>query len=338
MQVRSRAYLRGFSLVEVLIAVLVLSLGLLGLGAVFPVIVRQQQIATQTTMGNSAKQGIEQVLANNANFQPGGRGWNALREYIRTNQTTPGYWVSIQVDRRTGNYELDPDPLDPNTNLVTLPLAQRLYPLPMVSQTAPQFVWDMAARLLRPNDPAKSALEVVAFVRPIDPGIRRPFNPTTEKPYSLTTTLLNPFGDISERETKYPVSTDNRGRPTYDGSKGRASLYSIPIVAEVSLPGTSPDANQMLLDKIMTANTDMTVANQVLGVPGKRFLDRNGKLYRVVSTQSLGSTRLLIRFDPPFPDPEGNGVQPAEINPIIFVPQDTPIKPFVFQVQPRDLP
>ena len=335
MPVRSRSYLRGFSLVEVLIAVLVLSLGLLGLGAVFPVIVRQQRIATQTTMGNSAKQSIKQILANNASFIADGRGWPAVRAYVVANAATPGDWVPLEVDPTRGNYDLDPDPSDPNTDQVVLPLAQRLYPLPMVSQTASQFVWDMAARLISPNDPSGSAIEVAVFVRPIDPGIRRPINSQTGKPYSLTATLLDPFNEIAGRDRKYPISVDRRGRPTLDGSKG---LYSLPVVASVSLPGTSPESKFMLIDKVVSANTDETVASQVLGVVGKRFLDRNGKMYQVVSTQAIGSgnnKRVIIEFDPPFPDPEGDGVNPDEVNPIIFVPQMTPVKPFLFRVQPK---
>jgi prepilin-type N-terminal cleavage/methylation domain-containing protein len=53
---------RAFSLIEVLVAVLVLSLGLLGLGAVFPMVVRQQRIATETNLGISARNGVEQML------------------------------------------------------------------------------------------------------------------------------------------------------------------------------------------------------------------------------------------------------------------------------------
>ncbi|MEM1329713.1 MAG: hypothetical protein AAGG07_04055 [Planctomycetota bacterium] len=51
---RSRDLRAAFSLVEVLIAVLVLSLGLLGLGAVLPVVVREQRLANETSVGVQA--------------------------------------------------------------------------------------------------------------------------------------------------------------------------------------------------------------------------------------------------------------------------------------------
>jgi prepilin-type N-terminal cleavage/methylation domain-containing protein len=58
----------AFSLVEVLIAIVVLALGLLGLAAVFPAVLMQQRKATDTVLGASVQSAIEQTLTQNAVF------------------------------------------------------------------------------------------------------------------------------------------------------------------------------------------------------------------------------------------------------------------------------
>lgn len=54
--------LRAFSLIEVLVAIIVLALGLLGLGALFPAVIRQQRIASDQTMGVLAAEAARTTL------------------------------------------------------------------------------------------------------------------------------------------------------------------------------------------------------------------------------------------------------------------------------------
>jgi prepilin-type N-terminal cleavage/methylation domain-containing protein len=52
----------AFSLIEVLVAIIVLALGLLGLGALFPAVIRQQRIATDQTLGVLAAEAARTTL------------------------------------------------------------------------------------------------------------------------------------------------------------------------------------------------------------------------------------------------------------------------------------
>ncbi|MBX3390008.1 MAG: prepilin-type N-terminal cleavage/methylation domain-containing protein [Phycisphaeraceae bacterium] len=85
------AKIRAFTLIEVLLGIIILAIGLLGLAAVFPLVVKQQRDAQDTVIGISAARGAETVLKSRTGYfsqtaqdivglnAPSGKsGWGAL--------------------------------------------------------------------------------------------------------------------------------------------------------------------------------------------------------------------------------------------------------------------
>ncbi|MDQ7013396.1 MAG: hypothetical protein Q9O74_05815 [Planctomycetota bacterium] len=338
---RAARFARAFSLVEVLIAVLVLSLGLLGLGAVFPMVMREQRISTQTTLGISARNAVEQMLFSRSDFaRDGGPGWEALREYVITNGGDTGNWVAVEPD--------DSDFNQLNTYIFThpdtgdeyyIPLAQRLYPIPYSTDQDPRFVWDLVARLTDFRNPDTSPLLVAVFLRPLDPGIKTAIDPNAvpRAPYSVLSTLIDPT--VPPRERRNPVSADGQGRPTQDGRRDRGAEYAKPIVAEATIGpgiGNSPDIfDSLIVQRVLESSLRPTDAAILISVPGQHFLDFQGRVYEVTAGKNILGRVRTATFSPAISDVDGNGnVDTADYNPIVFLPQASHVKPIVFTVQP----
>jgi prepilin-type N-terminal cleavage/methylation domain-containing protein len=181
----------GFTLIEVLIGVLVLALGLLGLGAIIPVVVREQRMAGDATAGRQVLSDVRTFLAQSRDFKPDEALPTTPATYARvawdywiqttdwsgkwapSTQPTPAneyLWMVPGVNAAGVNFDpvtceytfVDPAPGAPILNNIHLRLADRLWPsksMQVVSQlpsgadpARPQYVWDIVGRRVEFGD------------------------------------------------------------------------------------------------------------------------------------------------------------------------------------------
>jgi prepilin-type N-terminal cleavage/methylation domain-containing protein len=163
----------GFSLIEVLIAIVVLALGLLGLASVFPVVVAQQRGVTDSVNGVSLERSAIEALENDSRLAqrsfdtgiPNGqidpderRGWDLL--IAEPTWSRNGAWVLAEDTSGSGVIEYTPDGRielrENNTGLsVVIPVSQRLSPVgeQLAPGTEPRYVWDFVTRRIDAGAP-----------------------------------------------------------------------------------------------------------------------------------------------------------------------------------------
>lgn len=235
-----RTHRLGFSLIEVLIAIVVLALGLLGIAAVFPAVVRQQRDATETVLGVSIERSVREYLLNHGPLTAPSiagsdlgdpdnrRGWHVLSADTLFSQN--GEWVPAAsagtfgsqsggagIQNTTGTMALG----DASSNAIFIPIAERLVPRPFTSEDEPRFVWDFVCRrVLRGTAPAEDdPIQAAVFVRRVDPSIRIP-------PRQTLTSIL--VGNVPVEVRRVAVASDLQGRPTSDGVGAGGQLnYSL---------------------------------------------------------------------------------------------------------------
>jgi len=88
----ARRVRRGFTLIEVLIGVLILALGVLGLGAIIPVVVRQQQLAADATLGIATANAAKGDLLRTPGFDPGSSGLTVWDAFLDNNTNLNSQW------------------------------------------------------------------------------------------------------------------------------------------------------------------------------------------------------------------------------------------------------
>ncbi len=344
---RRRRAVLAFSLVEVLLAIVILSLGLLGLGAVIPVVIRQQRIANETTLGVNAANNAIATLRGRTDLRTPQRNtgpagdispWRAWRDSTQTGAQTglfapnrQGHWVVPQYDQSTGELRLPTGTgvNFQNTDRFAIPVSQRLTPSPTPGGPPPRFVWDFVARRVMPSDlnpvptdptdprVRRDAVQVAVFVRRIDPSIRLPGGVT------LARSFVDPTLPADARRVPVAVGTD--GRPTLNGLIGGGNAgYARPMVLQpgslvyddFTSTATNPRSRLRLSTSTGSAQlhgTDPQTAIALASQINQLLVDGFGNIYRVIGRDGED---LII--DPPVPAWVRNA---SDLRSIAFVPQ-----------------
>ncbi|MCE7974053.1 MAG: prepilin-type N-terminal cleavage/methylation domain-containing protein [Leptolyngbya sp. PLA1] len=296
---------RGFSLIEVLIAVVVLSLGLLGLAAVFPVVVTQQRRASDSVQGVSLERSAGEALLNDTRLtQPsygplvnpdnrfgwdmliGDTAWSDREQWVLaedTDASSPLEYAGGQLNFRAGT-----------TLRYSMPAVQRVNPKTESAGggTDPKYVWDFVARRVDAgfdlNDAGPSQAEqraameddnvqVALFVRRIDSGIRK-------GPNSLLALIRN--------AAVLPVAVSPAtGAPTNDGRGDYSEIRRIDVRRVNGTQG-----RQISLDPAVA----LPQLRGLVAIPGQQLVDQIGVVHRVVGVvPSTVPNELIVRIEPP---------------------------------------
>lgn len=311
----------GFSLIEVLIAIVVLALGLLGLAAVFPVVVTQQRQATDSVQGVSMERTVADALLNDGRLtqptlnntgtfpppQALRRGWDIIVH--DANWSPYGEWVLAPDTSASTSMEYSAAGgvvfRNGSTDVFTVGMVERLTPQAesVGAATEPRYVWDFVTRrqpgglprLYAPGDARDAArvaddnVQVAMFVRRIDPGIRKPVI-TNPPPGGLPSVLAAAIraGLVA------PVAVDpSTGVPTGNGVGAYSQVTSFTYT--VAQTGLKSSTIYVYSDQV---NSPLRpYAMQV----GQKFVDQLGVVHtvrRIVTGTTPGDTRRLAVIEP----------------------------------------
>ena len=271
---------RGFSLIEVLMAVLILSLGLLGLGAIMPAVVKQQRVGADQTFGTLAARTVGATLKGNALLNTVNptkatasiplRTYNRWEGWARCLPSAgyvnaipeDGSWLVLTVDANTNGTGTGRTIIGPTGGANIGPvddafinIQDRLVPT-VTSVTAttgvtsePQFVVDLAVRRMKGFDPGQiGAGGVLQYERPGNFTVQvalisRRVDQRIRPPagVSIMQSLTQVTANTASR--RWPISEDSFGNPLGGGENSGAGSprYSLPYTVNVTYNPAIPD-------------------------------------------------------------------------------------------------
>lgn len=316
----------AFSLIEVLIAVLVLAVGLLGLGAVFPAVIAQQRAATDTTESARAV-----LYAKVQLFESGLVDFDDIISDDSILQTYTGNNDDMYAWDAGNTNSQSATRWDEDTGLLTLPTAgaitndertrreipvrARMFP-EVFSGSPPRYVWDAVTHRSRATD----TIEVALFVRRVDAGIRVP------KGWQLSNLLTgrSPSGLVSE--PVMPIALDENNPDRLVRPDGDDEIYAAPQVVRISVvnPANSrvPESDRFSVGSGSGPNAQ-DLADRYLVVKGQKLVDDFGVI-RTVTEYDKRADEIVV--SPPFRGAE------LDAESVVFTP-DIPVRVRVFAVE-----
>lgn len=333
----------AFSLIEVLIAVLVLALGMLGLGAVFPAIIAEQRDSFEAVEGENAAASAVALLNNPemVNLSLVSESFNkfdqdpeyryenmwAVEEYSSSAYSlgsvhVPGFnfFTGLWSYDIYGNLFGGGGSDSINAGEIyqsQIPVSSRLFPQPY-SGVEPKFVWDVALRRV----PGDGQLQAAIFVRRVDARVRVPND------HSLSDVLTG-GGGINAAETRIPVGIYNdfgnqsdprNGAIAADAGPNDNVLYAVIQALRVEVHPERLDWLIFSDGRDDSVNTSVGLATQV----GQKLVDNTGTVRTVVGVAQadsdaplasyLDSARVVV-VDPPFLPSNAGGTRTEQAYP-----------------------
>jgi len=315
-----RASRRAFSMVEILVAILILGLGMLGLAAVFPVVITQQRDAIDTVRGESAASTARAIVesmpeiiefpaqwfnpdpsvgSNEFGKEESGDDFFTHEWIVAPNEPYASYpilpgFVGGFSGSQDGFWFRDLKDLNVPPTVFEdfgkgLAVADRLIPAPYSGQD-PEFVWDIVMR----REPNTNRPQVALFVRRVDARIEVPDG------VSLSDVLV---GGVGAADPVLPVALDRTtGQRVVDDGQNNNHVYAAPQTLDVQVFTDRPDL--LVFENADDDAIDASISQAVR--PGQLLIDNTGTVRTVLGPATdpaalgLRPEALAVRVEPPF--------------------------------------